>query len=80
MTLDKVPKEKGVVVRDRLIEFHSNVYSANIMCLAILGKGKLVLLLLLFRTCKIVLNVMTGVTFVYGGVECTTTELVFSGL
>lgn len=37
-TLEKVPKENGIKLRDRLIEFHNKEYSASIMSLVILGK------------------------------------------
>ncbi|XP_063610244.1 insulin-degrading enzyme-like isoform X2 [Penaeus indicus] len=40
-TLDIIPKEKGVNVRDALLEFHKKWYSSNIMALAILGKESL---------------------------------------
>lgn len=39
-TLDIIPKEKGISVRDSLLEFHKKYYSANIMALSLLGKGK----------------------------------------
>ncbi len=39
-TLDVIPKSKGIVVRDKLLDFHNTLYSANIMCLAVLGKGE----------------------------------------
>lgn len=39
-TLDVIPKQMGINVRDRLLEFHEKYYSANIMSLCILGKGK----------------------------------------
>lgn len=39
-TLDIIPKEKGISVRDALLEFHKKYYSSNIMGLSILGKGK----------------------------------------
>lgn len=38
-TLSVQPKESGINVRDKLLEFHDKWYSANIMCLAVLGKG-----------------------------------------
>ncbi|KAL6438860.1 hypothetical protein ACFW04_003738 [Cataglyphis niger] len=40
-TLDIIPKQKGINVRDRLLEFHKKYYSANIMSLCILGKESL---------------------------------------
>lgn len=40
-TLDEIPKEKGINVRDELIKFHTTWYSANIMALAIIGKESL---------------------------------------
>lgn len=39
-TLDFIPKKKGINVRQKLLEFHENFYSANIMALCVLGKGK----------------------------------------
>jgi len=39
-TLSKIPKSQGVDVRQALLDFHSKWYSANIMRLAVLGKGK----------------------------------------
>jgi insulysin len=38
-TLDVIPKKNGINVRDALLEFHAKWYSANIMTLAVLGKG-----------------------------------------
>ncbi|XP_011268023.1 insulin-degrading enzyme isoform X2 [Camponotus floridanus] len=40
-TLEIIPKQKGINVRDRLLEFHEKYYSANIMSLCILGKESL---------------------------------------
>lgn len=40
LTLDTIPKEQGLNVRDELLKFHDKWYSSNIMSLAILGKGK----------------------------------------
>jgi len=40
-TLDVLPKEQGVSVRDSLLEFHSTWYSSNIMGLAVLGREDL---------------------------------------
>jgi insulysin len=39
-TLESLPKEKGINVRDELLKFHEKWYSSNVMCLAVLGKGK----------------------------------------
>jgi len=41
MTLDTLPKEKGMVVRDELLRFHKKWYSSNIMGLTILGQQDL---------------------------------------
>jgi len=38
-TLDTIPKQKGINVRNKLLEFHEKYYSANIMSLSVLGKG-----------------------------------------
>lgn len=38
-TLDILPKEKGINVREELLKFHNTWYSSNIMALSILGKG-----------------------------------------
>lgn len=40
-TLDIIPKERGVNVRNELLAFHQKWYSANIMTLAVLGKENL---------------------------------------
>ncbi|XP_012215276.2 insulin-degrading enzyme isoform X1 [Linepithema humile] len=40
-TLDIIPKQKGISVRNRLLDFHEKYYSANIMSLCILGKESL---------------------------------------
>ncbi|CAD6233778.1 GSCOCG00007274001-RA-CDS [Cotesia congregata] len=40
-TLDSGPKQKGINVREALLEFHKTWYSANIMALSILGKESL---------------------------------------
>ncbi|XP_012541828.2 insulin-degrading enzyme isoform X2 [Monomorium pharaonis] len=40
-TLDIIPKQKGINVRNRLLEFHEKYYSANIMTLCVLGKESL---------------------------------------
>lgn len=39
-TLDIIPKERGIQVRDELLKFHKKWYSANLMSLAVLGQGK----------------------------------------
>lgn len=39
-TLGDIPKEKGINVQGELIKFHDKWYSANIMSLCVLGKGK----------------------------------------
>lgn len=39
-TLDIIPKQKGINVREKLLEFHNKFYSSNIMALCVLGKGK----------------------------------------
>lgn len=41
-TLDTIPKQKSINVRDKLLEFHKKYYSANIMSLCVLGKGKII--------------------------------------
>ena len=40
LTLETRPKENGLDVRDELLKFHNSLYSANIMALAVLGRGK----------------------------------------
>ncbi|XP_036670582.3 insulin-degrading enzyme isoform X1 [Drosophila suzukii] len=40
-TLSEIPKSKNIDVRDELLKFHKKWYSANIMCLAIIGKESL---------------------------------------
>ncbi|KAK3874449.1 hypothetical protein Pcinc_020613 [Petrolisthes cinctipes] len=40
-TLDTIPKQQGVNVRDALLQFHAKWYSANIMALVVLGKESL---------------------------------------
>ncbi|RXG67447.1 Insulin-degrading enzyme [Armadillidium vulgare] len=40
-TLDIIPKQNGISVRNCLLDFHKKYYSANIMALAILGKENL---------------------------------------
>lgn len=37
-TLWKIPKSKGIDIREELLKFHDQYYSANIMALVILGK------------------------------------------
>lgn len=39
-TLDVLPKQMGINVRERLLEFHEKYYSANVMSLCVLGAGK----------------------------------------
>uniref|UniRef100_A0A1B6DGR0 Peptidase M16 C-terminal domain-containing protein n=1 Tax=Clastoptera arizonana TaxID=38151 RepID=A0A1B6DGR0_9HEMI len=41
LTLDSLPKEKGINVRDELLKFHNTWYSSNIMTLSVLGKESL---------------------------------------
>jgi len=38
-TLDTIPKQKGINVRNKLLEFYEKYYSANIMSLCVCGKG-----------------------------------------
>ena len=38
-TLEKIPNEKNISVRDELVKFHSTYYSSNIMTLAVIGNG-----------------------------------------
>ncbi|XP_011632645.1 insulin-degrading enzyme-like, partial [Pogonomyrmex barbatus] len=40
-TLDIIPNQKGINVRDRLLEFYGKYYSANLMTLCVLGKESL---------------------------------------
>ncbi|XP_036142058.1 insulin-degrading enzyme [Monomorium pharaonis] len=40
-TLDIIPKQRGINVRNELLKFHKEYYSANIMALCILGKESL---------------------------------------
>ncbi|KAJ8935785.1 hypothetical protein NQ314_012635 [Rhamnusium bicolor] len=40
-TLITLPKERGINVREKLLEFHDKWYSSNIMSLAVLGKESL---------------------------------------
>lgn len=40
-TLDVLPKQNGVNVREKLLEFHEKYYSANTMSLCVLGKESL---------------------------------------
>ena len=39
-TLETIPKSKGIDVRKELLKFHKQWYSANIMTLVVMGKGK----------------------------------------
>lgn len=41
-TLDTGPRELGLDVRDELKKFHSTRYSANLMRLAVIGRGWLI--------------------------------------
>ena len=41
LTLDTIPKQEGVDVRDALLKYHSEFYSANIMTLVVLGKNSI---------------------------------------
>jgi insulysin len=43
-TLLEAPKRAGQDIRQELLKFHDSYYSANIMKLCILGKGKVYLL------------------------------------
>ena len=38
-TLDTIPSQKGINVREELLKFHSTHYSSNLMCLSVLGRG-----------------------------------------
>ncbi|XP_017766941.1 PREDICTED: insulin-degrading enzyme [Eufriesea mexicana] len=40
-TLDILPKQKGINVREKLLEFHKKFYSSNVMALCVLGKESL---------------------------------------
>lgn len=40
-TLDTIPKENGINVREELLKFHDTWYSSNIMALAVLGRESL---------------------------------------
>ncbi|XP_058980135.1 insulin-degrading enzyme-like isoform X1 [Musca domestica] len=40
-TLCEIPKQKNIEVRDELLKFHKQWYSANIMSLAVIGKDNL---------------------------------------
>ncbi|XP_018377581.1 PREDICTED: insulin-degrading enzyme-like [Trachymyrmex cornetzi] len=40
-TLSTIPKQKGINVRNKLLEFYEKYYSANIMSLSVLGKESL---------------------------------------
>lgn len=39
-TLDIIPKQKNIDVRQELLKFHKMWYSSNIMALSVLGKGE----------------------------------------
>ena len=39
-TLKTIPESRGIVTRDELLKFHKEFYSANIMSLVVIGKGK----------------------------------------
>ena len=39
-TLETRPRELGIDVQKALLEFHEKYYSANIMSLTVIGKGK----------------------------------------
>jgi len=39
-SLDEIPKSKSVNVRDELLAFHDKYYSANLMSLTVVSKGK----------------------------------------
>ena len=39
-TLKTIPESRGIVTRDELLKFHKDLYSANIMSLVVIGKGK----------------------------------------
>lgn len=39
-TLLIIPRSKNVDIRQELLKFHAKFYSANIMSLAVLGRGK----------------------------------------
>lgn len=39
-TLDIIPKQQGINVREALLAFHEKFYSANLMSLCVLGRGK----------------------------------------
>lgn len=39
-TLSEQPKQLGLDIRDELLKFHDNYYSANIMKLCIFGRGR----------------------------------------
>lgn len=40
-TLDTIPKERGIQVREELLKFHKKWYSANLMSLVVLGQESL---------------------------------------
>lgn len=39
-TLEKIPKEKNINVRKAVLDFHQKWYSANLMSLSVVGKGR----------------------------------------
>ena len=39
ITLDTRPKEQNIDVREELLKFHASFYSANMMAMAVLGRG-----------------------------------------
>ena len=41
-TLQTIPEKNGTNIRDLLLKFHEQYYSANIMSVAVLGKGMVV--------------------------------------
>ena len=49
-TLEIIPKQKNIDVRQQLLKFHNDYYSANIMALSVLGKGSISFLKLVFFT------------------------------
>lgn len=54
-TLDEIPRKNGLNVRDKLLKFHSDWYSANIMALVVLGKEPL------DKLQELVINLFAGV-------------------
>lgn len=41
MTLDTLPKSRGLNVREQLLQFHQQWYSSNVMAVVVLGRGEL---------------------------------------